>query len=124
MNFKEKIEKLNEGPFTCFYQPPVAAYVIADIVTTSDIVHAVLWPGLAFLSGAIILSVYIFDISCKRSSTPLSASPFNSLEKPWLRHMERNYEKVGTLSEYNAENENDTEEDNDAHDRLDLASSS
>ena len=38
--------------------------------------------------------------------------------------MERNYEKVGTLSEYNAENENDTEEDNDAHDRLDLASSS
>ena len=105
-------------PFPCYYQPPVSSYVLVDVVTPTDIVHAVLWPGLAFLSGAIILSVYIFDLSCKRSSTPLSASPFNSLEKPWLRHMERNYEKVGTLSEYNGENE--TEEDNDAADRLDL----
>ena len=108
--------------FDCFYNPDKPSYVLVDVVTTSDIVHAMLWPGLAFVTGAVILSVYIFDIGINHVTTPLGGSPFNSLEKPWLRHIERNYEKVGTLSEYNAENaadDNDAIEDNDAHIQVD-----
>ena len=114
--FSERYEK-RVTSFDCFYNPDDRDYVLIDVVTTTDVVHAMLWPGLAFVTGAIILSVYIFDIGINHAATPLGGSPFNSLEKPWLRHLERNYEKVGTLSEYNAENA----EDNDAHIEIDAS---
>ena len=75
-----------------------------------------LWPGLALLIGILILAIYVCECGVRHSTgTPAGHSPFNSLEKPWLRHIERNYEKVGTLSEYHG---SDKDEHNEAHSEI------
>lgn len=86
--------------YSCYYEPSDLTYTIRSIVTTNEVIHCMLWPALAFVVGSIVLFYHVCDWGNRSNSSP-GSSPFNSLEKPWLRHVERNYEKVGALSEHN-----------------------
>lgn len=75
------------------------SYAILNVISTTLVVHCMLWPSLGLIIGVTILFINV----CDNSANSPRSSPFNSLERPWLRYADRNYEKVGTLAEnYNS----------------------
>ena len=57
-----------------------------------QVVHCMLWPSLALVTGFTILIMYVFNIGPLRKAK--SKHHFNSLERPWARYADRDYERV------------------------------
>ena len=90
--------------YPCYYDPDDMSYVIMDILTTSTVIHCMLWPAVALLLGMLIVSLYVCDVEClakKKRHRPQEQNParFNSTERPWTRHDNTTpYQKVLTIS--------------------------
>jgi ABC-type uncharacterized transport system YnjBCD permease subunit len=50
-----------------------------------------LWPAVALVAG---LSILALLLNMDTAKSKRKTSHFNSLERPWLRHTDRNYVKV------------------------------
>ena len=77
--------------YWCYYRPSSPTYAILELVTAWTVVHCMLWPSVALVAGLTILLVHLNMDSAKSKR---KTNHFNSLERPWLRHTDRNYEKV------------------------------
>lgn len=76
--------------FWCYFRPSDPSYAILDLVTASTVIHCMLWPSVALITGLAFLVLHLnMDSAQSKRKTH-----FNSLERPWMRHADRNYVKV------------------------------
>ncbi|ELU12170.1 hypothetical protein CAPTEDRAFT_204716 [Capitella teleta] len=77
--------------FWCYFRPSDPSYAILDLVSAWTVVHCMLWPSVALVTGLVIL---VLHLNMDTAKSKRKNSHFNSLERPWLRHTDRNYVKV------------------------------